>query len=39
MVMERLNGSSMLDEESIAKVSGNPDMGQQTIITALNVSF
>ena len=37
MTMERLNGSSMLDEESISRVSGNPEMGQQTIITALNV--
>ena len=37
MTMERLNGGSMLDEESIAKISGNPEMGQQTIITALNV--
>lgn len=37
MTMERLDGSSMLDEESIARVSGNPEMGQQTIITALNV--
>lgn len=37
MTMERLNGSSMLDEQSIAKVTGNPEMGQQTIITALNV--
>jgi aarF domain-containing kinase len=37
MTMERLYGSSMLDEESMAKVSGNPEMGQQTIITALNV--
>jgi aarF domain-containing kinase len=35
--MERLNGISMLDEETIVKVTKNPNMGQQAIITALNI--
>ena len=35
--MERLNGISMLDEETISKVTKNPEMGQQSIITALNI--
>jgi aarF domain-containing kinase len=35
--MERLNGISMLDEETIVKVTKNPGMGQQAIITALNI--
>lgn len=35
--MERLRGISMLDEETIAKVTKDPDMGQQAIVTALNI--
>lgn len=35
--MERLNGVSMLDEETISKVAKDPEMGQQSIITALNI--
>lgn len=35
--MERLNGISMLDEETISKVTNNPSMGQEAIITALNI--
>lgn len=35
--MERLRGISMLDEETINKVTKNPGMGQQAIITALNI--
>ena len=35
--MERLYGVSMLDEVSIVKATNNPEMGQQAIITALNI--
>jgi aarF domain-containing kinase len=35
--MERLNGISMLDEETISKVTNDPTMGQEAIITALNI--
>jgi len=35
--MERLYGVSMLDEETISKVSKDPDVGQQAIISALNI--
>lgn len=35
--MERLRGISMLDEETIVKVTKDPQMGQQAIITALNI--
>lgn len=35
--MERLHGISMLDEETISKVTKNPEMGQQAIISALNI--
>lgn len=35
--MERLHGVSMLDEETISKVTKDPEMGQQAIITALNI--
>ncbi len=37
LTMERLRGISMLDEETIATVTKNPEMGQQAIITALNI--
>ncbi|KAL3919061.1 MAG: hypothetical protein SGARI_007294 [Bacillariaceae sp.] len=37
MTMERLNGVSMLDEETISRVTKNPEMGQQAIISALNI--
>lgn len=35
--MERLHGISMLDEETISKVTNDPEMGQQAIISALNI--
>jgi aarF domain-containing kinase len=35
--MERLHGISMLDEETISKVTKDPKMGQQAIISALNI--
>ena len=35
--MERLNGVSMLDEETITRVTSDPQLGQLTIITALNI--
>jgi aarF domain-containing kinase len=35
--MERLNGISMLDEETISRATSDPQVGQETIITALNV--
>lgn len=35
--MERLYGISMLDEETIAKVTKDPEVGQQAIISALNI--
>eukprot|EP00522_Entomoneis_paludosa_P012367 CAMPEP_0172455416 /NCGR_PEP_ID=MMETSP1065-20121228/12054_1 /TAXON_ID=265537 /ORGANISM="Amphiprora paludosa, Strain CCMP125" /LENGTH=542 /DNA_ID=CAMNT_0013207877 /DNA_START=93 /DNA_END=1721 /DNA_ORIENTATION=+ len=37
MTLEYLNGVSLLDEATISKVSKDPDMGMQTIITALNI--
>jgi len=37
MTMERLNGVSMLDETSISKVTQDPAVGTETIITALNI--
>jgi aarF domain-containing kinase len=37
LTMEFLKGQSMLDEETISRVSNNPQMGTETIITALNV--
>jgi len=35
--MERLRGVSMLDEETISKVTKDPEVGQQAIISALNI--
>lgn len=35
--MERLYGISMLDEETISKVTKDPEVGQQAIISALNI--
>ena len=35
--MERLHGISMLDEETISKVTKDPEVGQQAIISALNI--
>lgn len=35
--MERLNGISMLDEDTISKVTNDPGMGQEAIVTALNI--
>jgi len=35
--MERLHGVSMLDEETISRVTKDPEVGQQAIITALNI--
>jgi aarF domain-containing kinase len=35
--MERLYGVSMLDEETISKVTKDPEVGQQAIISALNI--
>jgi len=35
--MERLRGISMLDEETISKVTKDPEMGQMAIISALNI--
>jgi aarF domain-containing kinase len=37
LTLERLNGVSLLDEDTIRSVSKNPDVGTETIITALNV--
>jgi len=37
MTLEYLDGVSLLDESTVAKVSKDPDMGMQTIITALNI--
>ena len=37
MTLEYLNGVSLLDESTVAKVSKDPDMGMQTIISALNI--
>lgn len=37
LTMERLNGVSMLDEETIRTVNKNPEVGTDAIITALNV--
>lgn len=35
--MERLHGISMLDEETITRVTKDPEVGQKAIITALNI--
>merc|ERR1712086_468748 len=35
--MERLHGISMLDEETISRVTKDPQIGQQAIISALNI--
>ena len=35
--MERLEGISMLDEETISRVVSDPQVGQEAIITALNI--
>jgi aarF domain-containing kinase len=35
--MERLHGVSMLDEETLSKVTKDPEVGQQAIISALNI--
>merc|ERR1712028_126489 len=35
--MEKLNGVSMLDEETISKATQDPMMGQKAITTALNI--
>lgn len=37
LTMERLHGISMLDEETISKVTRDPEMGQKAIISALNI--
>lgn len=37
MVMEKLNGVSLLDEETISQVVKDPEMGTNTILTALNI--
>jgi aarF domain-containing kinase len=37
LTMERLNGISMLDEDTLAKVTKDPAVGQRAIITALNI--
>lgn len=37
MVMEKLNGVSLLDEETISQVVNDPEMGSNTILTALNI--
>ena len=37
MTLEYLKGVSLLDETSVAKVATDPEMGIQTIITALNI--
>jgi aarF domain-containing kinase len=37
LVMERLDGVSLLDEETIRTVAKNPDVGTETILTALNI--
>jgi aarF domain-containing kinase len=37
LTMERLYGVSMLDEDTLSKATKNPEMGQQAIITALNI--
>merc|ERR1712238_354892 len=35
--MERLHGISMLDEETISRVTKDPQIGQEAIISALNI--
>jgi len=35
--MQRLDGVSMLDENAISKITKTPEMGTNTIITALNI--
>ena len=35
--MERLDGISMLDEETISRVASDPQVGQEAIVTALNI--
>ena len=37
MTLEYLNGVSLLDETTVAQVAQDPDIGVQTIITALNI--
>jgi aarF domain-containing kinase len=37
LTMEFLKGQSLLDEKTVSNVSNNPQMGTETIITALNV--
>ena len=37
MTMERLNGVSLLDEETIRAVTKNPEVGTDAIINALNI--
>lgn len=37
LVMERLNGVSLLDEETVRLISKNPEKGTDTILTALNI--
>ncbi|KAL7572115.1 hypothetical protein ACA910_001752 [Epithemia clementina (nom. ined.)] len=37
MTLEYLKGVSLLDEKAVAKVARDPEMGIQTIITALNI--
>jgi len=37
MTLEFLKGVSLLDESTISQVSQDPEMGMQTIITALNI--
>jgi aarF domain-containing kinase len=37
LTMERLNGVSLLDENTMGKVTKNPQMGTDVIITALNI--
>jgi len=37
MTMERLNGVSLLDEDTIRTVAKNPQVGTEAILTALNI--
>jgi aarF domain-containing kinase len=37
MVMEKLNGVSLLDQDTISQVVQDPEMGTNTILTALNI--
>lgn len=37
MVLEKLDGVSLLDEDTLASVSSDPEKGSETILTALNI--